>query len=60
MWTELEKHAWDEQYDVYVSNKGNGYMQNTIKPEMDKLRVISLDDYETMAELMASRTKNKN
>ena len=60
MWTELEKHAWDEQYDVYVSNKGNGYMQNTIKPEMDKLRVVSLDDYETMAELMSSRTKSKN
>lgn len=60
MWTELEKHAWDEQYDVYVANKGNGYMQNIIKPEMDKLRVISLDDYETMTELMASRTKNKN
>lgn len=60
MWTELEKHAWDEQYDVYVANKGNGYMQNIIKPEMDKLRVVSLDDYETMAELMASRTKNRN
>ena len=60
MWTELEKHAWDEQYDVYVANLGNGYMQNIIKPEMDKLRVVSLDDYETMTELMASRTKNKN
>ena len=59
-WTELEKHAWDEQYDVYVANKGNGYMQNIIKPEMDNLRVISLDDYQTMAELMSSRTKNKN
>ena len=60
MWTELEKHAWDEQYDVYVLNKGNGYMQNIIKPEMDKLRVVSLDDYETMAELMSSRTQCKN
>lgn len=60
IWTELEKHAWDEQYDVYINNRGNGYMQNTIKPEMDKLRVVSLNDYETMAELMASRTKSKN
>lgn len=59
-WTELEKHAWNEQYDVYVENRGNGYMQNTVKPEMDQLRVIQLDDYEAMAELMASRTQNKN
>lgn len=60
IWTELEKHAWDEQYDVYTGNRGNGYMQNTIKPEMDNLRVVSLNDYELMAELMSSRTQCKN
>lgn len=60
MWTELEKHAFQEQYDVYEANKGNSYMQHTVKPEMDNLRVVSLDDYETMAELMASRTINKH
>ena len=58
-WTELEQHAWLEQYDVYVGNNGNGYIQGTVKKEMDKLRVIQLDDYEAMAELMASRTQNK-
>ena len=59
-WSELEHHAFMEQYDVYVSNGGNSYIQTVVKNEMDKLRVISLDDYETMAELMSSRTKNKN
>ena len=59
-WSELEHHAFMEQYAVYEANKGNSYMQHTVKPEMDKLRVVSLDDYETMAELMSSRTKNKN
>lgn len=60
MWTELEKHAFQEQYDVYIANGGNSYMQHTVKPEMDNLRVVSLDDYELMAELMASRTQCKN
>lgn len=60
MWTELEKHAFQEQYDVYIANGGNSYMQHTVRPEMDNLRVVSLDDYELMAELMASRTQCKN
>ena len=59
-WSELEHHAWIEQYNVYVANKGNSYIQTVVKPEMDKLRVISLDDYESMAELMDSRVKCKN
>ena len=59
-WTEIESHAFDEQYEVYVQNGGNGYMQNTVRPDMDKLKVISLNDYESMAELMASRSKNCN
>lgn len=60
MWSELEHHAFMEQYDVYVSNGGNSYIQSVVKTEMDKLCIISLDDYQAMAELMASRTKNKN
>ena len=59
-WTEIESHAFDEQYEVYIQNGGNGYMQNTVRPDMDRLRVISLNDYESMAELMASRSKNCN
>lgn len=58
-WTEMESHAWNEQYDVYISSKGNSYVEETVKPAMDELRVIRLDDYEAMAELMSSRAKNK-
>ena len=58
-WTEIEWHAWNEQYDVYISSKGNSYVENTVKPEMDKLRIIRLDDYKGISELMASRTKCK-
>lgn len=59
-WTEIEHHSWNEQYDVYVQNGGNGYMQNTVKPDMDRLRIIALNDYDGMAELMASRSKSCN
>ena len=58
-WTEIEQHAWDEQYAVYVSSGGNSHMQQKVKPEMDKLRVVHIDDYEAMAELMASRAQCK-
>lgn len=57
MWSEMESHAFEEQYRVYELSGGNSYMQHTVKPEMDKLRVVPLDDYALMAELMASRTK---
>ena len=58
-WSEIEQHAFEEQYNVYVQNGGNGYIQNTVKNDMDKLRVIPLTDYEGMAELMAGRTHSK-
>lgn len=60
MWTEIEHHAWNEQYDVYISAKGNSYVEETVKPEMDALKIIYLNDYEGMSKLMASRSKNCN
>lgn len=57
MWTEIEHHAWNEQYDVYTSAKGNSYVEETVKPEMDALKIVYLNDYEGMAKLMASRSK---
>lgn len=59
-WTEIEHHAWNEQYDVYISAKGNSYVEETVKPEMDSLKIIYLNDYDGMAKLMASRSKNCN
>lgn len=58
-WTELEKHAFDEQYDVYISNGGNSYIQTVVRPAMDKLHVVYLNDYDGIAELMASRVQHK-
>lgn len=60
MWTEIEHHAWNEQYDVYISAKGNSYVEETVKPEMDALKIIYLNDYDGMAKLMTSRSKNCN
>lgn len=57
MWTEIEQHAWYEQYEVYVSAKGNSYVEDTVKPEMDALKIIYLNDYEGMQKLMASRSQ---
>lgn len=58
-WTELEKHAFNEQYDVYISNGGNSYIQTVVRPAMDKLHVVYLNDYDGIAELMASRVQHK-
>lgn len=58
-WTELEKHAFDEQYDVYISNGGNSYIQTVVRPAMDKLHVVYLNDYDGIAELMTSRVQHK-
>ena len=60
MWTEIEHHAWNEQYDVYTSAKGNSYVEETVKPEMDSLKIVYLNDYDGMSKLMASRSKNCN
>lgn len=54
-WSEIECHAWLEQYKVYEQSGGNSYLQQVVRPEMDKLDVIYLNDYEGMAKLMESR-----
>lgn len=58
-WTEIEAASFWEQYDTYKDNGGNGYMESEVKPEMEKLRIVHLDDYDGMAELMASRSHCK-
>lgn len=56
-WTDIEAHAWNEQYETYKDNGGNGYMESDVKPDMDKLDIVRFDDYESMAELMTSRSQ---
>lgn len=60
MWTSMEAHAFWEQYSIYEDRGGNGYMANHVKPEMNKLIEVPIDDYERVAELMASRNQNCN
>lgn len=57
MWTEIESSAFWEQYETYKDHGGNGYMESVVRPEMNKLKVISLDDYDKISELMSSRTQ---
>lgn len=58
-WTEIESSAFWEQYETYKDHGGNGYMESVVKPEMNKLKVISLDDYDKISKLMASRNISK-
>ena len=59
-WTEIEASAFWEQYDTYKEHGGNGYMESEVKPAMNRLTVVQLDDYDQMAELMTSRSHHKN
>lgn len=54
-WTSLERDSWFAQYDDYLECNGNGDMQYRIRPEMDNLDVIHMDDTEKLYELMHSR-----
>ena len=56
-WTEMEAHAFWEQYDNYKDRGGNGYMETVVKTEMNKLREIPLSDLEAISQLMESRHK---
>ena len=60
MWSEMESNAFWEQFDNYKEHGGNGYMESEVRPAMNKLKVIYLDDYEAISELMSSRVRHKN
>ena len=59
-WTEMESHAFWEQYDNYKERGGNGYMESVVKTDMNKLRVIPLSDVDSISELMESRHQHKH
>lgn len=54
-WTKMEQEAFTELYDDYVEAGGNGYIKGEVKPAMDKLIVIYMDDLDAVANLMHSR-----
>ena len=56
-WTEIEKETFEALYKDYLALNGNGYIKNTVHPEMDQLGVVFLADSISMNELMESRKK---
>ena len=57
-WTAMEAHAFWEQFSNYEDRGGNGYMHDTVKPEMNKLIEIPMNDSDKVSELMESRHQN--
>lgn len=58
-WSEMEAHAFWEQYNTYTSLKGNGYMADEVRPAMAKLEEIPMHHIEELTTLMHSRTSGK-
>jgi hypothetical protein len=43
-WNEMEKDAFWKLFGEYDKRDGNGYIHKEVKPRMEKLKVVSLDD----------------
>lgn len=56
-WTEMEAHAFWEQFSSYEDNGGNDYMHSVVQPDMNRLSVIPMIDSSRIADLMKSRIK---
>lgn len=54
-WTELEKESFNGIFKDYENLGGNGHMHSTVRPDMEKLRVIPLHETEEIIKLMQSR-----
>lgn len=54
-WTELEKESFNGIFKDYEKLGGNGHMHSSVRPDMDKLRVIPMHETEQIIALMQSR-----
>lgn len=54
-WTEMEHHSFFELVRDYEDLGGNDYVHSEVLPAMNRLRVISMTDRNTLYELMNSR-----
>lgn len=54
-WTEMERDAFFNLVEDYRSLGGNGYVEHTIMPEMDRLDVISVSNIIAIKDLYDSR-----
>ena len=55
-WTEMEKHAFDDQFESYILSGGNSFLSSVVQPEMEKLEVIVMEDSDRISQLYKSRT----
>lgn len=54
-WTEMERDAFNDLIIDYESLNGNGHVHTVVIPEMNRLRVILMNDTKSLAELFHSR-----
>lgn len=54
-WTEMEHDAFFNLVEDYRDLGGNGYVEHTIMPEMDRLDIVRMDHLEQIKELYDSR-----
>lgn len=54
-WTEMEHHAFFKLVKDYEDLGGNDYVHSQVLPDMNRLEVIRMDDFERLAALMSSR-----
>jgi hypothetical protein len=54
-WTEMEHHAFFKLVKDYEDLGGNDYVHSQVLPDMNRLEVLKMDDFERLAALMSSR-----
>ena len=54
-WTEIEKEAFYSMLHDYYNLNGNGYVKNTVEPDVASFTVIQMSDTKGVSELMQSR-----
>lgn len=56
-WTEMESDVFWSNFAEYEDLGGNGFMHNDVRPAMNALEIVSMDDHERLTSLYASRDK---
>lgn len=54
-WSEMERNAFNDLISDYEELNGNGHVHTVVIPDMCQLRVIPMNDLESLAELFHSR-----
>jgi hypothetical protein len=58
-WTEMEAHAFWEQFETYESLGGDGYMHSVVEPDMRSLIEVPMVDVNEISKLFESRYKEE-